>query len=155
MCVVVCWTQLLGAALRSGHSTPLKPAGRVFEAGANDALLCGKNTALGSGAASTWGWGGRSRERTQRGKAAGDGGFVSKGDAPCFYCAQGNTILGSIELLAVRAFSLYHSLAGPEQPWAPGRRRKGLVGNHLPLGTKRQELPGPRGLTRGVTQSWN
>lgn len=114
-----------------------------------------ENTAPGSGAASTWGWGGRSLERTQRGKAAGDGGFASKGDAPCFCCAQGNTILCSKDLLAATGLPCTTPQLDQSSRELQAEGEKGSWGNHLPLGTKSQELPGTGGLSQGVTQSWD
>lgn len=103
----------------------------------------GKQSSGVMGAASTWGWGGRSLERTQRGKAAGDGGLMSKGDAPA--C----TVLREIQSVKQRASScqsiqptdLYHPRLHQSSPeLQPGEG--GSWGNHLPLGTKSQELPG-------------
>lgn len=87
----------------------------------------------------------------------GEGSFLSKGNARCFYSACGNTILQS-KLLPVRGLNKYTCLipffcCSGEAPNTSQKEKGDGWWRDLPLGTKSLELPGTEGLTQGVTQS--
>lgn len=160
MCMVVCWTQLVGGCcskvgrglIHSQQAEPLKKLIMPY--------YVGKHRSRVTGAATTQVLRRKVTEKeAEKQSHPGDGGFLSKGDARCFYSAQGNTISWS-KLLRIRGFNKYTCLVPffccNGEALNISQKEKGACWwNDLPLGTKSQELPGTRGLTWGGTVSWN